>query len=104
MLHRSGSSSRTPNGRSLSHARPRTIHHRAHLGAVTCKVLFERKVDHPLGCHKPRTPDRVVFGKLVEVLVFGRAYERIADESRSENTLRRMRDEWIDFGLMESLR
>jgi hypothetical protein len=38
-------------------------------------------VDHPLGCHRPRVPDRIVFDKLVQVLVFGCAYERIADAS-----------------------
>jgi hypothetical protein len=34
-------------------------------------LLPERKVNHPLGCHRPRIPDRVVFEKLVQVLVFG---------------------------------
>ena len=68
-------------------------------------LLPERRTtNHPLGCHKPRIPDRVVFGKLVEVLVFGCAYWRIADESCSESTLRRRRDEWIEAGLMEKLR
>ena len=47
-------------------------------------LLPERSTNHPLGCHRPRVPDRVVFEKLVEVLVFGCAYERIADESCSE--------------------
>jgi hypothetical protein len=28
-------------------------------------LLPEREVDHPLGCHRPRIPDRVVFEKLV---------------------------------------
>ena len=37
-------------------------------------LLPERKEDHPLGCHRPRIPDRVVFEKLVQVLVFGWAY------------------------------
>jgi hypothetical protein len=46
----------------------------------------------------------VVFEKLVEVLVFGRTYERIADESCSESTLRRRRDEWIEAGVMTALR
>ena len=32
-------------------------------------LLSEREVDHPLGCHRPRIPDRVVFEKLVQVLV-----------------------------------
>jgi transposase len=67
-------------------------------------LLPERRTNHPLGCHRPRIPDRVVFGKLVEVLVFGCAYWRIADESCSESTLRRRRDEWIGLGLMEKLR
>jgi hypothetical protein len=69
-------------------------------------LLPERSTsNHPLGCHRPRIPDRVVFGKLVEVLVFGCAYYwRIADESCSESTLRRRRDEWIGLGLMEALK
>ena len=67
-------------------------------------LLPEREVDHPLGCHRPRIPDRVVFEKPVEVLVFGCAYWRIADESCSDTTLRRRRDEWIDAGVMDALR
>jgi len=58
---------------------------------------------HPLGCHNPRIPDRVVFDKLIQVLVFGCAYERIADEECSATTLRRRRDEWIASGAMERL-
>ena len=34
-------------------------------------LLPERKTDHPLGCHRQRISDRVVFEKLVEILVFG---------------------------------
>jgi transposase len=68
-----------------------------------CALLPERKVDHPLGCHRPRIPDQVVFEKLVQVLVFGCAYWRIADESCSATTLRRRRDEWIEAGVMEAL-
>jgi transposase len=67
-------------------------------------LLPERKTDHPLGCHRSRIPERVVFEKLVQVLVFGCAYERIADASCSESTLRRRRDEWIELGVMERLR
>ena len=67
-------------------------------------LLPEHRTDHPLGCHRQRIPDRVIFEKLVEVLVFGCAYWRIADESCSESTLRRRRDEWIELGLMERLR
>ena len=45
-----------------------------------CALLPQRDVDHPLGCHRSRIPDCVVFEKLVRVLIFGRAYWRIADE------------------------
>jgi len=45
----------------------------------------------------------VVFEKLVQVLVFGCAYERIADEECSATTLRRRRDAWIEAGSMEVL-
>ncbi len=67
-------------------------------------LLPEREVDHPLGCHRPRIPDRVGFDKLVQVLVFGCAYWRIADGECSDTTLRRRRDEWIGLGVMEALR
>ena len=67
------------------------------------ELLPEKKVEHPLGCHNPRIPDRVVFDKLVQVLVFGCGYERIADQSCSATTLRRRRDEWIASGVMGRL-
>jgi transposase len=67
-------------------------------------LLPEHRTDHPLGCHRSRIPERVVFEKLVQVLVFGCAYERIADESCSESTLRCRRDEWIELGVIERLR
>src|SRR5215208_4897768 len=66
-------------------------------------LLPERIVDHPLGCHRPRVPDRVVFEKLVQVLVFGCAYWRIADDGCSATTLRRRRDELILSGVMNEL-
>lgn len=59
---------------------------------------------HPLGCHRPRIPDRIVFDKLVQMLVFGCAYRRIADTTCSATTLRRRRDAWIAAGIMETLR
>ncbi len=67
-------------------------------------LLPERETNHPLGCHRSRIPDRVVFEKLVQVLVFGCAYERIADGCCSATTLRRRRDEWIEAGVMTTLR
>jgi transposase len=67
-------------------------------------LLPTRQVHHPLGCHRPRIPDRLVFDKLIQVLVFGCGYRRIADASCSATTLRRRRDEWITLGLAERLR
>src|SRR5919106_4712693 len=66
-------------------------------------LLPERKVDHPLGCHRPRILDHVVFEKLLRIQVFGCAYWRIADETCSATTLRRRRDERMEAGLMDAL-
>jgi transposase len=66
-------------------------------------LLPERDVAHPLGCHRPRIPDWIIFDKLVQVLIFGCAYERIADATCSASTLRRRRDEWIAAGVMDQL-
>ncbi len=60
--------------------------------------------EHPLGCHRPRIDDAVIFDKLVEALVFGAGYERIADATCSATTMRRRRDEWIRLGIFERLR
>jgi transposase len=67
-------------------------------------LLPHRDDAHPLGCHRPRIPDRVIFDKLIQVLVFGCGYRRIADHTCSATTLRRRRDEWITLGLAEQLR
>ena len=44
---------------------------------------------HPLGCHRPRVPDRVVFEHVVAALVHGSGYERIATPGCSDRTIRR---------------
>jgi len=54
---------------------------------------------HPLIGHRPRVADRVVFDKLIQVLVFGAAYARIADRTCSATTLRRRRDEWMQLAV-----
>ncbi|MFW6186529.1 MAG: IS5 family transposase [Actinomycetota bacterium] len=59
--------------------------------------------DHPLGCHRRRIPDRVIFDKLVQVLVLGAAYEKIADTACSATTIRNRRDEWIAAGIFTAL-
>jgi transposase len=58
----------------------------------------------PLGCHRRRIDDALVFDRLVTALVFGCGYERLADASCSASTLRRRRDEWIAAGVFEALR
>lgn len=63
-----------------------------------CALLPERDLydpDHPLGCHRRRISDRVVFDKLVQVLVFGCGYRKIADATCSATTIRDRRDQWI---------
>jgi transposase len=67
-------------------------------------LLPTRQVHHPLGCHRRRIPDRIIFDKLIQILVFGCGYRRIADQTCSATTLRRRRDEWITLGLAERLR
>jgi transposase len=64
-------------------------------------LLPTRQVHHPLGCYRRRIPDRIIFDKLVQILVFGCGYRRIADATCSATTLRRRRDEWITLGLAE---
>ena len=39
------------------------------------------QVSHPLGCHRPRTPDRVIFDKLIQVFVVGYGYWRSEDHT-----------------------
>lgn len=67
-------------------------------------LLPVRHVEHPLGCHRRRIDDEVVFDKLVEALVFEAGYERIGDKTCSATTMRRRRDEWIKLGIFERLR
>jgi transposase len=69
-------------------------------------LLPRHFVDHPLGCHRPRVQDRIVFDKLVQVLVLGASYDKIADATCSATTIRRRRDEWIAadvFAAMEQI-
>lgn len=59
---------------------------------------------HPLGCHRQRIPDRIVFEKLIQVLRFGCSYAAVADCTCSATTIRGRRDEWIKAGLFARLR
>ncbi len=70
------------------------------------EVLIPLIIDeHPLGCHRHRhrVPNRIVFDKLVQVLVLGAAHVKIADSTCSATTIRRRRDEWIAAGISTQL-
>ena len=58
---------------------------------------------HPLGCHRRRIPDRVVFEHVVAALVHGSGYERIATPGCSDATIRRRVHEWAAAGLSATL-
>jgi hypothetical protein len=55
--------------------------------------------DHPLGRHGRRIPDRVVFERLIEALVHGSGYERIASSACSDATIRRRLKQWAGAGI-----
>jgi transposase len=74
------------------------------VGPVRRTAACPPHVHHPLGCHRRRIPDRLVFDKLIQILVFGCGYRRIADHTCSATTLRRRRDEWTALGVAEQLR
>lgn len=59
---------------------------------------------HPLGVHRRRLDDRIVFDKLIQVLRFGCSYEAIADTTCSATTIRNRRDEWIKLGMFAQLK
>jgi transposase len=62
---------------------------------------------HPLGCHRPRVPDRLCFRGTLIRLVTGASWvdiEAILEHRVSDTTLRARRDEWIDAGVFESLK
>jgi hypothetical protein len=52
-------------------------------------LLPERRDHHPLGCHRPRISDRMVFELLINVVVFGAGYRRQGDRRCSATTFRR---------------
>lgn len=61
---------------------------------------------HPLGCHRPRVPDKVVFRGILTRLVTGAAWttiEFLLDHEVSDTTLRARRDEWIRAGVFDQL-
>lgn len=59
--------------------------------------------NHPLGCHRRRIPDRVVFDHIVAALVHGSGYERLTSPGCSDRTIRRRLKQWAAAGLAEQL-
>ena len=58
---------------------------------------------HPLGCHRQRIADRVVFEHVIAALVHGSGYERIASAACSEGTIRRRVKEWAAAGVSDQV-
>ncbi len=61
---------------------------------------------HPLGCHRPRIPDRVCFEAMLIRLVTGCSWvdaERLIGGKVSDTTLRARRDEWEVAGVFDTL-
>jgi hypothetical protein len=58
---------------------------------------------HPLGCHRRRVPDRIVFEHVIAALVHGSGYERIASPGCSDRTIRRRLKAWAARGIGEQV-
>jgi transposase len=61
----------------------------------------EFNASHPLGCHRRRISDRTVFEHLLDALVHGSGYERIATAACSDRTIRRRLSEWAQAGVAQ---
>jgi transposase len=62
--------------------------------------------DHPLGCHRPRVPDRICLWAMLVRLVTGCSWvvaERLMGRVVSDTTLRSRRDEWVTAGVFDQL-
>lgn len=69
-------------------------------------LLPEVPDNHPLGCHRPRVPDRICFRGILIRLVTGCSWvdaEALLDHQVSDTTLRARRDEWIAAGVFDQL-
>lgn len=68
--------------------------------------LLPPRPSHPLGCHRQRVPDRLVFRGLLTRLVTGAAWttiEFLLDHQVSDTTLRARRTEWTKAGVFDRL-
>lgn len=65
-----------------------------------------RAETHPLGCHRPRVPDRDCFEVMLVRLVTGCSWEdaeRLCGTKVSDTTVRERRDEWIAAGVFDAI-
>jgi transposase len=69
--------------------------------AVGTEERPEFDPSHPPGCHRRRICDRVVFEHLLDALVHGSGYERIATAACSDRTIRRRLAEWAQAGVAQ---
>jgi transposase len=63
--------------------------------------------EHPLGCHRPRVPDRLCFWGILVRLVTGASWvdiEAILGHQVSDTTLRARRDQWIAAGVFDAVK
>ena len=74
---------------------------------AACESLIPERVStHPLGCHRPRVPDKVCFRGILIRLVTGCSWEdteRLLGHAVSDTTLRARRDEWMAAGVFSDL-
>jgi transposase len=69
-------------------------------------LLPETFDEHPLGCHRPRVPDRICLQGILIRLVTGCAWvdaERLLEGAVSDTTLRGRRDAWVAAGVFDAL-
>jgi transposase len=62
--------------------------------------------DHPLGCHRPRVPDKICLYGILVRLVTGCSWvvvEHLLRGAVSDTTLRARRDEWVSAGVFDRL-
>ena len=56
---------------------------------------------HPLGCHRRRISSRIVFEHMINALVHGSGYERVATAECSDRTIRRRLKTWAKAGVAQ---
>ena len=69
-------------------------------------LIPSREVNHPMGGHRPRIPDRVCLLGILIRLVTGWWWvsaEHLLGGAVSDTTLRARRDEWIEVGVFDAV-